>query len=140
MDFTEDMKIGIPHIDRQHEELVEFLNKVCALCGANPSRGEIEAGLDFLASYVATHFHDEEQLQIESGYPGCQEHMEKHGAFIVDFLSIKAEYMEYETTSKNLALILAKRVVEWAHEHIKGDDAEFGKYYNQVRGSANVLQ
>jgi len=34
--FTEDMKIGIPHIDSQHKSLIDFANKAASFCVTNP--------------------------------------------------------------------------------------------------------
>ena len=136
IEFTENMMIGVPHIDAQHREMVGFLNKSLELCNANPTREEIEAGLNFLASYVTTHFRDEEELQIECNYPNYQRHKEKHEAFVESFLALKSTYANENVSPERLAYMLVQEVMIWVVEHVEGEDIEFGRYYNQVKGTA----
>lgn len=132
MRFTEDMKIGIPHIDSQHKGLIDFANKASSLCVANPSREEMEECLDFLGDYVVKHFSDEEKLQIESKYPRYRQHKEIHQEFVGTFASLYAEFQK-NGPSAELSSALTDRVLNWIMTHIKMEDVAFGKHYTKVK-------
>lgn len=138
IEFAENMMIGVEHIDAQHKAIVSFLNKSLELCNTNPSREEIEAGLNFLASYVATHFRDEEKLQVESNYPGYTHHKEMHEDFVKSFQILKSKYAGGDVTTNELAFMLAEKVVIWVIKHVQENDVAFGNYYNQVNGGKNL--
>lgn len=132
MRFAEDMKIGVPHIDRQHEELVDSVNKLSSLGETNPSKEEMKKYLDFLGKYVVRHFSDEEQLQIESKYPRYRQHKEIHEEFVGTFKSLYAEF-EKNGTSANLVIDITNKVSNWIIMHIKREDVAFGKHYTMEK-------
>ena len=132
LQFTEDMKIGIPHIDSQHRSLVDFVNKAAALSAADPTKEEMKECLDFLGNYVVQHFQDEEQAQIESKYPRYNEHKEIHDEFVGTFKSLYAEF-ERSGPTEELATILANQVSNWVMTHIQMEDMVFGSHYNKVK-------
>lgn len=126
--FTEDLKIGVPHVDQQHRELIDFANNASSLCNTNPSYEEMKACLEFLGNYVVKHFGDEEQLQIDSGYPRYDQHKQIHREFVDTFNSLYAEFQK-NGPSAELSHALTNRVTNWIVTHIKREDASFGKYY-----------
>lgn len=132
MQFTEDMKIGVPHIDLQHKEMMDFADKTVALCTANPSREEMQEHLDFLGNYVVKHFGDEEKLQIESKYPRYPQHKEIHDEFVRTFHSLYAEFQKNGPSSE-LSSILTSKVTNWIITHIKKEDITFGKHYTKTK-------
>lgn len=132
MHFTEDMKIGVPHIDAQHSSLIDFVNKAAELCASSPDKEEMKECLDFLGNYVVQHFSDEEQIQIESKYPRYKQHREIHNEFVETFKSLYAKFQE-DGPTEEIAQVLANQVTSWVFTHIEMEDAEVGKYYNKVK-------
>lgn len=132
MRFTEDMKIGIPHIDSQHKEMIDFVNKASSLCRTNPSKEEMQECLDFLGNYVVKHFSDEEKLQVESKYPRYRQHREIHQEFVRTFQTLLAEFQK-NGPSDELSLILANRVTNWIITHIQKEDITFGNHYTKMK-------
>ena len=130
--FTEDMKLGIPHIDSQHKSMIDFANRAASLCDTNPDQEEMKECLDFLGNYVFEHFRDEEALQIESNYPRYQQHREIHQEFVGTFNSLYAEFQKNGASHK-LSLALTNSVSNWIITHIKKEDIEFGKHYSKVK-------
>lgn len=132
LQFTDDMKIGVPHIDAQHKELVELVKKASSLGITNPSKEEMKKCLDFLGGYVVKHFGDEEKLQAESGYPGYDKHKKIHQDFVGTFKSLYADFQKNGPTAK-LSFALTNSVSNWVITHIKREDVTFGKYYAQAK-------
>lgn len=130
--FTEEMKIGIPHIDAQHKGLIDFANKVSSLSAANPGKEEMKECLNYLGEYVVRHFHDEEQMQVESDYPRYQQHRAIHQEFVETFQSLYSEFLKNGPTEE-LSAALNTRVSSWIITHIKKEDVEFGKHYTKVK-------
>lgn len=129
--FTEDMKIGVPHIDAQHQELIDLANKTASLCEQNPSEEQMKECLDFLGNYVVKHFGDEEALQIESNYPRYPQHKEIHQEFVGTFQSLYARF-EKSGPTEELSRIFNRSVSNWIVTHIKMEDIVFGKHYAHV--------
>lgn len=130
--FTEDMKIGVPHIDEQHKSLVEFANKAADVCQSDPTKEEMKGYLDFLGTYVTRHFKDEEQLQVESRYPRYRLHKEIHSEFVRTFVSMCEEFEKYGV-SDEFSVMLTSRVSNWIITHIKKEDVAFGEYYTKAK-------
>jgi hemerythrin len=126
--FTNDLKTNILHIDRQHKELVELVNRAVALGLRNQNREEMKDCLVFLGEYVVRHFGDEEKLQIESEYPFYLQHKKSHDDFIETFKVMYAGFIKFGPSSK-LSYMLSNTVVNWLIKHIKMEDAKFGKHF-----------
>lgn len=130
--FTEDMKIGVPYIDLQHKSLIDAVNNLSSLDVLNPSKEEMKKYLDFLGEYVIKHFNDEEKLQIESKYPRYRQHKEIHQEFVGTFMSLYGEFVKNGPSAK-LVSTMTSNVSNWIITHIKGEDITFGKYYTKVK-------
>lgn len=130
--FMEDMKIGVPNVDSQHQGLIDFANKAAALSNANPSREDMKECLDFLGNYVIQHFTDEEELQIESKYPRFLQHKAIHSEFVETFKSLYAEF-QANGPSDALSYALNNSVSDWIITHIKKEDIAFGKHYSKFK-------
>lgn len=130
--FTEDMKMGIPLIDSQHKSMIDFANKLSALCGGNAGKEEMKESLDFLGNYVVQHFNDEEKMQMESNYPRYQQHRDIHQEFVQTFQSLSAEF-EKSGSSAEFTDVLTNSVFNWIITHIKKEDVVFGKHYTEMK-------
>jgi hemerythrin len=126
--LTKDMETGIEKIDTQHKELISRINKLLEVGGSSASHEEVEKTIDYLGDYVVKHFSDEEELQINSKYPGYPEHKKLHTSFIDDFAKLKEEY-EKNGNSMEFSMKLNNTLLTWIIKHIKGEDVEYGKYY-----------
>jgi hemerythrin len=140
VDFTDDMKIGIERIDKQHEELTLFLNQSYELIRTIPCKDVINAKLEFLASYAVFHFQDEERLQVESNYPDYEKHRAEHETFKKEFQLIRVLCTQGNMTGDELASLLTQKVLDWVYTHIKGEDIEFGRYYHRAKNSICLMK
>ncbi|MCL2702870.1 MAG: hemerythrin family protein [Defluviitaleaceae bacterium] len=86
--------------------------------------------LGFLESYTAEHFADEEALQVESGYPGLEEHRKAHKAFIGDFVDLK-NTIDAEGMNPGVIKTVKSLLVDWVVNHISGEDLRFAVYFKK---------
>lgn len=131
MEWTSSLETNIHLIDSQHQEIVKRINDVL-LAGNDRKRPElISLTLDLLADFCATHFSQEENLQLRSNYPEYKPHKKLH----VDFLNEIRKYhevLEVQGASKELAYEIKKRVEDWLINHINVVDKKLGAYLFEV--------
>ena len=73
-EITNDLLTGNILIDSEHRQLFQAVNSLMDACSAGKGCAELESTVKFLTAYVAKHFADEENLQINSKYPGYTAH------------------------------------------------------------------
>ncbi len=87
-ELTKDMETGHPLIDMEHRQLFSAINNLMDACAQGKGRAQIINTTKFLNDYVKKHFHDEEQLQIQSKYPGFTAHKQFHDKYKIDLAQI----------------------------------------------------
>jgi hemerythrin len=117
--------IGVPQIDKHHLHLVDLLNSTYRdfLRNAPP---EILAELfEELIDYATYHFSAEEQLMLESGFPGREKHQEKHTEFANHLTEMHENYLHKQ---KPFFLEILTFLQNWLETHILGSDGELGRF------------
>lgn len=127
MEWTQDLSVGVKEIDDQHKELIRRMNSFFDAMKSRNKEQEILKMLDFLAYYVVTHFRDEEKLQVSSGYPKYQEHLQMHKDFIADVTQMRGDIQKTGFTAATSSLI-STTLVAWLTLHIKKADKEVGTF------------
>ncbi len=127
MEWTQDLSVGVKQIDDQHKELISRMNGFFDVMRSGNKEHEILKMLDFLADYVVTHFRDEEQLQLSSGYPKYEEHRQLHKEFIADVTKMRADLEKGGFTVATGSLI-SSTLIAWLTLHIRKADKEVGMY------------
>jgi len=123
--LSKDMEIGVKKIDDQHRELVDRINAVTSMGVSSVSTEETMKTIKLLGDYIIKHFNDEENLQIQSGYPDYAEHKKQHELLKAEYMKIRNAF-EAAGPSIKFTLDLNKSLVEWIVKHIKSVDAKFG--------------
>lgn len=82
---------GISTIDQQHRQLVAMLNGLNDAVQDNAAREDIYRLIDEVIAFTRLHFDTEEQLMLESGFPGLEWHRNKHKELIQDALHLKGK-------------------------------------------------
>jgi hemerythrin len=130
--FTPDLEVKVLNIDNQHKELFERINDLTALGAKSVSKEETDKTFKLLGDYIATHFRDEEHLQLRYKYPKYEWHKEQHKLYIESFNKLKAEY-DKNGPSAAFTLQLNKSIIDWIVRHIKHVDIELGKFINEAK-------
>jgi hemerythrin len=118
--WTGDLCTGIDVIDKQHMQIVDYINDLARANKKGDRRG-IQKVLDALVDYTLSHFAFEESLQEEAGYKYCKPHKRVHELFIRRI----GEYGVRFKAGEAVADELHKTLSAWLINHIKRDDADY---------------
>ncbi|GHV34293.1 hemerythrin [Synergistales bacterium] len=120
------LETGIKLIDEQHKQLFDKADELLEANGDD----KIKKILDFLASYVAKHFSDEQKLHLSVNYPKAPTHRGYHDEYIKTFKTFKEGYEKEGPTLAN-KIAANKIIVGWLRDHIMVHDKEFTRYYRE---------
>jgi methyl-accepting chemotaxis protein len=132
--WSKDLETGNDLIDSQHKQLIEALGNLMDACSGGKGRAVLAETMDFLESYTAKHFGDEEALQKQHDYPDYPNHKRLHDRFktVVSKLGrqLKAE-------GPTIALVgkVNADIGGWLVNHITREDTKVAAH---VRNSGNV--
>ncbi|MCL6459982.1 MAG: bacteriohemerythrin [Gorillibacterium sp.] len=129
--WREDLNIGVPAVDTQHQELVRILNDFLAACTQQKGKDKIVETLEFLVSYTITHFHDEEQIMIRTKFPDYEAHKLEHERFVQDISTIKRQ-VEDQGVSVLTTIKINRTLVDWLINHIQKNDQLLGSYIKSL--------
>ena len=113
-------------IDDQHRELFAHANRLlAAILSARPA-GEVAGLIDGLIGNVAGHFHDEEAILAQAGYPGTAEHAAIHRQLVARATDLAGQFKAGTLGFGDLFQFLAHELVA---RHMLGADREFFPYF-----------
>lgn len=112
-------------IDRQHQKLLEILNRLHRSQVDGKGNDTLRDVLKELVTYTVEHFDYEEKMLEEAGYPQLPAHKESHkklkatvSGFVDDFEAGRA------TLGADIFLFLRS----WLNTHIRGTDRHYGQF------------
>ena len=111
------MATGFPTIDEQHQELIQRINALHQACKEGTARDELMGQLDFLGSYVKTHFAHEESVMQEHRCPVAGQNRVAHEKFLKDYEGVVAMVQANGASSK-VAIELKRMLGDWLSSHI----------------------
>jgi hemerythrin len=125
--WSEEFATGSPLVDTQHRMLIDRINQLEQLLnGPPPSRVTCDGLLDFLASYVVSHFKFEEQCMERYRCPVHEKNKQAHAAFLDNFAKFKARY-QAEGPKPELLKNLQTTASDWIKNHILSVDVQLKK-------------
>jgi hemerythrin-like metal-binding protein len=127
VEWTSHFEIGDIVIDAQHRELFVRIKNLIMSIGIGKTEEEVEETINFLESYVITHFHVEEMYMEQYNYQDYALHQEQHLEFLKHVEQLKQDYRE-KGGNLYLALKIQKNIVQWMTEHIGHSDWELGQF------------
>lgn len=119
--WKENFKIGIETIDRQHQELIDLLDRCTKKSIA--SRDEFERLFNEMKTYADIHFETEEKLMLALSYPERAEHQKQHRLFEENLGLLEAEIENWE---KSTVITLTSLLRDWFIQHILDCDKKIG--------------
>ncbi|MFA7382965.1 MAG: diguanylate cyclase [Desulfurivibrionaceae bacterium] len=112
-------------IDSQHQTLFHLSNKLLeAALLARPAE-EIAAIISRLLSEASQHFHDEETILREAGFPGLKHHVAEHAKLLARGLALAQEFKAAKLTLGDVFQFLASEVIML---HILKEDREYSPF------------
>ena len=127
IEWDEGLSLGVDELDSQHRELFARFNELINACDAGTGADEAQRMLQFLNSYVAAHFAEEEELHHRYGYPDGSRHKEEHDAFVRELASLEQQFRAHGPTPR-LVATTNQIVAVWLIDHISRLDADFARY------------
>ncbi len=124
-ELTKSLETGNRIIDSEHRELFRAVNDFIDACN---SRGSIslEPSVRFLLQYAGKHFAHEEELQVESGYPGVEAHRAFHEKYKEDLRTLVLQIPAEGPTVSDLVNLNGQIAV--LIDHIRVEDKKMSEY------------
>lgn len=125
--WEESMKIGVPAIDEQHEELVlqfERLSKAVIEGGGVEGIGKL---LSYLKQYAVSHFTDEENLMVLYKYPGLEEQRKQHEIF-KENIDMLTDMLIRNVPNREIAIKIDATLIRYFINHVRNLDAKIADF------------
>lgn len=121
--WTQEMELGVPEVDFEHEELIGVINALGDLIAEGGPLDSIEALLGEIHAQIEAHFALEEKLMRERGYAGYEAHKEDHDRLLEEIREIMEDAADMDRGQ--LRDSLAQRLNIWFSEHFRTLDRSF---------------
>ena len=122
--WSEEYELGIPLIDGQHKKLIEQLGGLLKALKTRRKERSVRESLEFLDTYTNDHFHTEERLLREQGYPDLEAHLEAHKYFRDTVVKAK-NFIRANPDSEKSVQLVQSLLINWFVRHIKGTDQDY---------------
>lgn len=118
--WIEQYATGVNSIDRQHQKLFDYLNRLEGYINQNVFEGtNIDDLINFLSEYVVMHFTHEENCMKNTNCPAAQSNKAAHAAFLEYFNKFKGEYASANSATRKALIQKLQNVAEdWLKSHI----------------------
>jgi hemerythrin-like metal-binding protein len=127
--WDEKYSVGIPEIDRQHQQLFAIANDYFDQREKQQSPELEERLLKDLLDYTEQHFNYEEDLLKKNGYPSYAEHVREHIAVftqITAFSRAAAGVLDLRAAANKQNI--AEFLIKWLSQHIVEKDRHYAAY------------
>ena len=132
VEWNSSYELGIPAIDKQHQEFFRLANALFAAHDKPDGEQEARKTLEELIDYACYHFHTEEELLAEHGYPHSEleAHRREHQGFTARVRELRQQVYDGET----ILTELLDFTIRWLIAHISRRDVEYADYLKQQTG------
>lgn len=118
-EWTPDLSVGDPDIDRDHQELFRLVHK---LETADVSEGLLSEILGRLEDYARHHFAREEALLRQVNYPDYDAHVKGHRLFIEWLDAVRKSYARSAETPFEIGETVNQFLSDWLNHHVRHED------------------
>ncbi|MRR34242.1 bacteriohemerythrin [bacterium] len=125
--WNEKLSVQVGQFDREHQELVNLINKLHDAMKAGQGKQVVGDVLKALISYTKNHFAAEERLMKAHGYPAYENHKKEHNQLTLTVLDFQKGYLDGSVPLSQTVMNFLK---DWLTGHIQGVDKEYGPFLN----------
>ncbi|MGB5539802.1 MAG: bacteriohemerythrin [Gammaproteobacteria bacterium] len=129
--LEENLRLNIPEIDAQHEELIGLINRLHEAMLHAAEKAVLDKLLSQLIEHTRTHFATEEQLMSQYGYPGFEAHKSEHTRLMQHLEGLAKRFDDGELL---LSFAVVLELKGWAMVHIEKSDKPLGDYITSRKG------
>jgi hemerythrin len=130
LQWRSEYSVGIPEIDKQHQEIMALITDLLKLCREDNNDGKQQSFADLVAiitEHLQKHFEAEENLMLENNYPHYENHKKRHDQLLENVKKMMEKILNGKHRSLlNMVIFLR----EWFVENIYGLDKDLGDYLN----------
>ena len=130
LQWSEDLAVGHPIIDNDHQMLINFANELAHAHQSGADSEAISRALGRFVQYLETHFHREEELFMATDYPHKEKHVQNHRDIEKMFRGFQAA-MEVDPDMADLTRLL-NFLKEWLVKHIGKLDRSYASYVERA--------
>ncbi len=123
-EWSENLSVGVPSIDRQHKVLIGLINDLHASIDAGKGQDDAKFILKKIINYAIAHFIYEEGLFTSNNYVATEEHLASHERIKTKLLELKTKS---EDGSFNLPDELMNFLKDWLNNHILKEDMGYSE-------------
>lgn len=120
MEWNESYNIGIDVIDKQHRQILDYINALEEIRGTG-ERDRIKEVLNDLIDYTQSHFSFEENLLEQVSYQYLPSHRGIHELFVKRLNDYRLKFEKGKSIENDLYRLLSK----WLINHIQHDDQDY---------------
>jgi methyl-accepting chemotaxis protein/hemerythrin len=132
LEWRAEMSVGIGEVDRQHQQLVQYINELNDAMSSGSAHETVATILGKLVDYAGTHFGDEEALMSRYGYPDFDAHRRIHSTFVGKVTHLQKQFGESRALLSRDVMVFLK---DWLVNHIMGTDQKYGPYLRRKGAS-----
>jgi hemerythrin len=134
--WTDQMCVGVKLLDNDHKKIVLLINELHEGLLSGRAKPELDRVFENLVSFTRIHFSHEEQLLVQTGYPGAAAHQQEHKTMIRQVLELQERFRSGAPLGMYLdGMELLK---SWLFNHMYGSDQEYGPYL-EANGVNSIL-
>jgi methyl-accepting chemotaxis protein len=130
--WTGDLAMGIPSVDRYHQEIFNQVNEFHRQMMAGDGGKAAIALLAEVGRTVQAHFAEEEGLMAQHRYGGADDHRRHHKAFLERIAGLKAAI---EANQPEAVPQLFDYVATWIGNHVRNDDKALALFLRDKRAA-----
>jgi len=124
--WNENYSVKIKEIDEQHKKLINLFNNLHSSVSCNEGKEKLKETLDGLIEYTRTHFHAEEKLMKDHGYPEYEQHKKIHDDLTNKVLKLQSDINNCYSIS--VLIDAMKFLTDWLIKHILATDMKYSPF------------
>ncbi len=128
INWSDAYSIGHDEVDKQHQVLVELINKLYDAFLSAKAYDMVSEILDEMIDYTQYHFGFEHEIFEIYSYPEYEEHKTVHESFVMKTIEFKQKIAAGEKTVTYDIMIFLR---DWLIEHIQGEDTKYVAYFKE---------
>ncbi|PKL60662.1 MAG: hemerythrin [Methanomicrobiales archaeon HGW-Methanomicrobiales-4] len=122
MKWSDDLSVQITEIDKQHQHLIDLINKLHEAMLQKQGKQIVNQIIDELAAYTVYHFQNEEKYMQQFKYSGLLVHTHEHETFVKRVDSFQKDY---EAGKLGLSIEIMTFLRDWVKNHILVTDKKY---------------
>ena len=130
------LKLNIPAIDSQHEQLIELVNKLRSALVDGADKAARDSLLSQLLEGMRSHCAYEQELMLRYDYPEYEAHKSEHDRLAYNLGDLIGRYRNGELV---LSIAVVMELNCWAKIHIEKSDKPLGAFLIDQKGFEAAL-